>query len=774
MSKKFRLFASVAAPFVSLPLMLQPAGATPMRPAIDAGQMPGVVQVQQQIIVPPGAPGAQEGEGQPRPRRKPPEEQQQAPAERPQAPPQAQQQEQPQRQRKAEPEAAPREAAPREAAPRQAPQAERPAAEAPAQERPRRQQQETGQGQGQGQGGNDAQPRRQREQATPQTEPPAAREAQQPKAAPAEKQAETPKPERPATNRAATPEAAPEAPVRRDAQQPKAAPTEKQAETPKPQPPATNRAATPEATPEKPASGKQADTPKPPQAPATDRAATPGAAPENPARGNATGQAPVPVPGQAPGTGTAQDRRNQQPPVNGQAAPVQPPAAETPLRQSTEGQPAVAPSGQQATGAQPATQPSAPQTATTPQQVERAKELAKDPAAAKSGEQVVLPVQNGAAVLDSAKEAPSSRPLRDGERPRRQAPQQADQQQLAPPKSDAEAQGSTRATREQQQEFRQLSEERGQRLDQRPQFERPRGWDFRDAAGRDRNGGRDRDGGRVIISIDNQSVVRHDDSRRFYNDRDRAPQYEQLRDGRVREIIVRDDGTRIVTVRNSYGEIVQRSRIVRGGEEYVLYYSPELMDNRRGRDYVWRDPGDDLPPMRLGVPLNDYIIDTSTDPDRDYYEFLEQPPVERVERVYSLDEVRYSARIRDKVPRIDLDTVTFATGSAEIPMNQASSLRKVADAISKVLKRDPAETFLIEGHTDAVGADDANLVLSDERAESVARVLTDAFGIPPENLATQGYGERYLKVRTDGPEQENRRVTVRRITPLVKPVASNQ
>ncbi|KAB1086645.1 OmpA family protein [Neorhizobium galegae] len=799
MSKKFRLFASVAAPLISLPLMLQPAGAAPlrpaleMRPAIEAGRMPGVIEVQQQVIIPPDA---QEGEGQQRPRRKPQEGQQQAPAERPQAPPQAQQQEQPQRQRKAEPEAAPREAAPREAAPReaaprQAPQAERPAAEAPAQERPRRQQQETGQGQG----GNDAQPRRPREQPT---EPPAAREAQQPKAAPAEKQAETPKPERPATNRAATPEAAPEAPARRDAQQPKEAPAGKQAETPKPQPPATNRAATPEATPEKPASGnaqqpkaapaeKQAETPKPTQPPATDRATAPGAAPENPARGNATGQAPAQVPGQAPGTGTAQDRRNQQPPANGQAAPGQPPAGETPRRQTTEGQPVVPqgqqvpgqPQGQQATGAQPGTPPTAPQTATTPQQVERAKALAKDPAAAKSGEQVVLPVQNGAAVLDSAKEAPSARPPRDGERPRRPAPQQADQQQLAPPKTDAEAQSGTRATREQQQEFRQLSEERGQRLDRRPDFERPQGWDFRDTAGRDgnrdRNGrDRDRDGGRVIISIDNQSVVRHDDSRRFYNDRDRAPQYEQLRDGRVREVIVRDDGTRIVTVRNSYGEIVQRSRVVKGGEEYVLYYSPELMDNRRGRDYVWRDPGDDLPPMRLSVPLDDYIIDTSTEPDRDYYEFLEQPPVERVERVYSLDEVRYSARIRDKVPRIDLDTITFATGSAEIPMNQASSLRKVADAINKVLKRDPSETFLIEGHTDAVGADDSNLVLSDERAESVARVLTDAFAIPPENLATQGYGERYLKVRTDGPQQENRRVTVRRITPLVKPVASNQ
>ena len=127
---------------------------------------------------------------------------------------------------------------------------------------------------------------------------------------------------------------------------------------------------------------------------------------------------------------------------------------------------------------------------------------------------------------------------------------------------------------------------------------------------------------------------------------------------------------------------------------------------------------------------------------------------------------------RDKARRIDLDTVKFATGSAEIPMNQATSLRKVADAMKKILDDNPAETFLIEGHTDAVGSDDSNLILSDERAESVAVVLAEAFGIPPENLTTQGYGERYLKIRTEGPEQENRRVTIRRITPLVKPVAS--
>ena len=59
--------------------------------------------------------------------------------------------------------------------------------------------------------------------------------------------------------------------------------------------------------------------------------------------------------------------------------------------------------------------------------------------------------------------------------------------------------------------------------------------------------------------------------------------------------------------------------------------------------------------------------------------------------------------------------------------------------------------FLIAGHTDAVGSDEDNLSLSDRRAEAVARVLTDEFGVPPENLVTQGYGEQDLLVPTQAP-----------------------
>ncbi len=60
-----------------------------------------------------------------------------------------------------------------------------------------------------------------------------------------------------------------------------------------------------------------------------------------------------------------------------------------------------------------------------------------------------------------------------------------------------------------------------------------------------------------------------------------------------------------------------------------------------------------------------------------------------------------------------------------------------------------------------------NLTLSDRRAESLALALTEYFDVPPENLVVQGYGEGYLKVPSDGDERANRRVAVRRITPLL-------
>jgi outer membrane protein OmpA-like peptidoglycan-associated protein len=54
----------------------------------------------------------------------------------------------------------------------------------------------------------------------------------------------------------------------------------------------------------------------------------------------------------------------------------------------------------------------------------------------------------------------------------------------------------------------------------------------------------------------------------------------------------------------------------------------------------------------------------------------------------------------------------------------------------------------------------------------VATVLTETFEVPAQNLTTQGYGEQYLKIDTQEPERENRRVAIRRITPLLRQEAA--
>lgn len=389
-----------------------------------------------------------------------------------------------------------------------------------------------------------------------------------------------------------------------------------------------------------------------------------------------------------------------------------------------------------------------------------------------SGEQ---PVQgeapadpNAAPILDSQKDAQRPRNVDKNGKRNRQEPANQNGEQAAtpppaadpgpPPADDRAAQQAIQPER-----IEPATQEKGKRRANAP-----------DRRERERRDGVDvlkEIGDRIIIELGGRTMVESDDRSRVSRGA-RDVYYEDLPRGRTRETIERGNGDRIVTIRNRHGDIVQRSRITPDGREYVLNYVDERYYDDRSE---WRDPGDDLPPMRLNIPRNRYILDSESveDPD-DYYEFLEQPPVERVQRLYSVQEVKRSARVRDIARRIDLDTLTFEFGSASISDSEVQKLEGVAVAMERLLARNPAETFLIEGHTDAVGTETANLALSDRRAEAVAQALTNAFGIPPENLSTQGYGEQYLKVNTSAPERQNRRVAIRRITPLVAPVASAQ
>jgi outer membrane protein OmpA-like peptidoglycan-associated protein len=384
--------------------------------------------------------------------------------------------------------------------------------------------------------------------------------------------------------------------------------------------------------------------------------------------------------------------------------------------------------------------------------------------------------ENAAPVLDSAKEDPAA--AEGGEQAGEPAEAAA-----PPPENDAAAQ-SDEITAE---EVEPITAEEGRRLDEGQadagaedreltREERQQARAERRAERRARQERRENaevieefDDDRVVIEIGGAIYIQSPDYERIILEEDDV-YYEELSNGRTREVIIRPNGVRVVTIRNRYGDVIRRSKIFPDDREVVLVYVPE-----RYYDEVieFRDPAEDLPPLRLTIPVSEYILEAETveDPDR-YYAFLDQPPVAEIERTYSIEEVKRSARVRDTMRRIDLDTINFEFGSAEVSESEIDELEAIAEAILRMLEENPGETFLIEGHTDAVGSDLANLALSDRRAENVARALTDVFGIPPENLVTQGYGEQYLKIETQERERENRRVAIRRITPLVAPVAS--
>lgn len=291
------------------------------------------------------------------------------------------------------------------------------------------------------------------------------------------------------------------------------------------------------------------------------------------------------------------------------------------------------------------------------------------------------------------------------------------------------------------------------------------GWWDRDR-GDDRDRGRvvERRGTRIIIDLGGgnlvvRPVIPDEGGRLLYGAED--VEVENLRGGFTRTTLYRRDGTEIVTVRNAYGDIVTRTRRLPNGREIVL------IDNRYPEDYYGGPVFIDVPPPVIQIPREQYIVDLGRASPQDIRGALLAPPVQQLERRYTLPEVLQNEQVRAYSPRIDLDTITFEFGSSTIGNDQMDALFALGEAMEEVIAENPAEVYLIEGHTDAVGSDEDNLILSDRRAEAVATALSQNFDIPPENLVTEGYGEQYLKVDTEAAERRNRRATVRRLTELL-------
>jgi outer membrane protein OmpA-like peptidoglycan-associated protein len=116
------------------------------------------------------------------------------------------------------------------------------------------------------------------------------------------------------------------------------------------------------------------------------------------------------------------------------------------------------------------------------------------------------------------------------------------------------------------------------------------------------------------------------------------------------------------------------------------------------------------------------------------------------------------ARNEEPAPAALSLPVRFAFASAEISPAARPQLDALAEGI-KLLP--PGQPVFIEGHTDAVGSEDFNLLLSHRRARAVKVYLVRAHGIDELRLRETGFGKGQPITGIDPFAAENRRVAFR-------------
>jgi len=102
-----------------------------------------------------------------------------------------------------------------------------------------------------------------------------------------------------------------------------------------------------------------------------------------------------------------------------------------------------------------------------------------------------------------------------------------------------------------------------------------------------------------------------------------------------------------------------------------------------------------------------------------------------------------------------VSNIYFESASAEIQAKSSDTL----DRIVEVLSQCPAAEIEVAGHTDSSGQDEFNMTLSQQRAESVSKYLTDTAQLS-NTITAFGYGETQpiADNSTESGRAENRRI----------------
>ena len=125
------------------------------------------------------------------------------------------------------------------------------------------------------------------------------------------------------------------------------------------------------------------------------------------------------------------------------------------------------------------------------------------------------------------------------------------------------------------------------------------------------------------------------------------------------------------------------------------------------------------------------------------------------------------ARETERGVVVNLPDVLFEFGRSDLTGDAQGRVQGIADVLNNQAQ---GRRVSIEGHTDAIGSEEANQRLSERRAASVAGALTTS-GVDQARVTTSGYGERYPvapNTNPDGSDNSAGRAKNRRVEIIIE------
>lgn len=142
---------------------------------------------------------------------------------------------------------------------------------------------------------------------------------------------------------------------------------------------------------------------------------------------------------------------------------------------------------------------------------------------------------------------------------------------------------------------------------------------------------------------------------------------------------------------------------------------------------------------------------------RNYLLIIQGEDFFRIEEIFFLDGDKEINLETERIePRIAFKSLEFENGKADILQSMEEDLGKLAN----FLLDHPTVKLDISGHTDSAGREEANLLLSQARADAIKAYLVHKFKIQQDRINAHGFGSSkpIVEEKTEDDRKLNRRV----------------